>query len=465
MSILFCWILATAVIAIAGLVICLFKGIRKHSVGLLLLAPIFAWHVKTTVVPAFVVLQSALQSLGVGTAAGPTITHFAYETPFVDLLLIAAILLLARQLAGSAVPSEGCAMTGKKKTSLLIIALIGISLFCLLTYWKSQTFVALKRPVSVEYQRRQTPAHETTLAIYPVSMAETEGYLKDELEVKTKGGGYRQDFWRGQTPFLTDRDVSVTQVWAVPTIFNETCEYEGENYYVRITFNASGKAKLLEWKYQQPEKSEVVCIINGVTKIFPQFGSGDAVGQVDIKLPLEEAKNIAKGLAGYDTCSYQPSRSISPVIKNNVSGNAPKVWTYADFANHLNEPPIETTWPHGKSLDGLTLGLWSENDSYALNTPMNIWEIFSNENHNNAGHMMAYNRAFHDDDHLLITDSEGNVRRIKGAFPSDGPVDLGFEGGISGILHQEIRRAGVYTLQWKSGKLESNVIKFTVTEK
>lgn len=127
----------------------------------------------------------------------------------------------------------------------------------------------------------------------------------------------------------------------------------------------------------------------------------------------------------------------------------------------LREPPADA--PHGKTTNGLHLGLWCEKDTYELNSRINAWVILSNTNKNSSGRIIPYDPAIHKDDYLIITDEGGNQVKIKGEHPFDGPVGLGFQGGISGQLHEKIRHSGAYRLQWKIGTMESNVIGIRVT--
>lgn len=146
-------------------------------------------------------------------------------------------------------------------------------------------------------------------------------------------------------------------------------------------------------------------------------------------------------------------RSSDPVSKKHIpplEGNV----------KSLQEPP--QTAPHGPAVDGLSLGIWSEKPSYTLHTRMNVWKILANEKRDSSGNIIPYDERIHDVDYLLITDSEGNVRRVQGTRPLDGPVGLGFMGGISDILHEQIQKSGTYRLQWKMGRLESNVVEIRV---
>jgi hypothetical protein len=126
------------------------------------------------------------------------------------------------------------------------------------------------------------------------------------------------------------------------------------------------------------------------------------------------------------------------------------------------EPPINA--PHGGSGNGLTLGIWSEADTYELNARMNVWIILSNTNKDTSGRPIPYNPTIHTNDDLLITDSQTNLTKISTRLASDGPVGLGFESCISSQLHDHLLHPGLYTLQWKIGKLESNVITLRIVE-
>jgi HEAT repeat protein len=126
----------------------------------------------------------------------------------------------------------------------------------------------------------------------------------------------------------------------------------------------------------------------------------------------------------------------------------------------LREPPV--VYPHGPVVDGLSLGLWSEKETYELNSRMNVWAILSNTRRDKAGGRIPYDPAIHKDDYLVITDADGREMKLKGEHPIDGPVGLGFEGGLSQELHDNIRRPGTYKLQWKIGAMESNVIEIRV---
>ena len=128
--------------------------------------------------------------------------------------------------------------------------------------------------------------------------------------------------------------------------------------------------------------------------------------------------------------------------------------------NKLREPPIDA--PHGPATNGLTLGLWSEKPTYELNSRMNVWIILSNSNKDASSRIIPYDPAIHKDDYLTIRAEDGSQMKIKGEHSGDGPIGLGFEGGISGQLHEKIRRPGVYRLQWKIGTMASNVIEIKV---
>ena len=128
----------------------------------------------------------------------------------------------------------------------------------------------------------------------------------------------------------------------------------------------------------------------------------------------------------------------------------------------LHEPPAQT--PHGPMVDGLSVGIWSEEEKYELNTRMNVWKILRNTKQDSSRREVAYDIAIHDQDFLLITGPNDNVAKIRGHHPGDGMQGMGFMGGISGILHEHIRRPGTYTLQWKVGELESNVVTIQVRE-
>ncbi len=129
-------------------------------------------------------------------------------------------------------------------------------------------------------------------------------------------------------------------------------------------------------------------------------------------------------------------------------------------ATSLKLPPTDA--PHGPTTNGLTLALWAEKPEYELNSRMNVWIHLSNTNKESSGRIIPYDPTIHKDDYLIIADQDGNQTKIKGEHPCDGPVGLGFEGGISAWLHEKIRRPGVYTLQWKIGAMESNVIRVKV---
>jgi hypothetical protein len=126
----------------------------------------------------------------------------------------------------------------------------------------------------------------------------------------------------------------------------------------------------------------------------------------------------------------------------------------------LREPPENAA--HGPIVDGLSLGIWSEKQKYILNTMMNVWQILTNTRRDSSGRRMPYDIGIHDQDFLLVTDANGKTTKIKGSHPGDGMQGMGFAGGISGILHRHIRLPGTYTLQWKVGKLESNVVTIEV---
>ena len=132
-----------------------------------------------------------------------------------------------------------------------------------------------------------------------------------------------------------------------------------------------------------------------------------------------------------------------------------------DNATSLRLPPTDA--PHGPTTNGLTLALWTEKNEYELNTRMNVWIILSNTNRSSSGRIVPYDPAIHKDDYLIITDEDWKQTKIKGDHPCDGPVGLGFEGGVSSWLHVKVRRPGIYKMQWKIGAMESNVIEIKVT--
>jgi len=120
------------------------------------------------------------------------------------------------------------------------------------------------------------------------------------------------------------------------------------------------------------------------------------------------------------------------------------------------EPPIDA--PHGRSINGLTLGLWSEADTYEVNTNMNVWITLSNTNKDAAGRTIPYDPTIHTNAILILSGPQTNTIRMYNTLPFDGPIGFGFQSGIGQEIHDHLRRPGMYTLQWKIGELESNVI-------
>lgn len=141
-------------------------------------------------------------------------------------------------------------------------------------------------------------------------------------------------------------------------------------------------------------------------------------------------------------------------------GNTEDIPPLPGNATALRLPPVDV--PHGPATNGLTLALWTEKPEYELNSRMNMWIILSNTNKAASGRIIPYDPAIHKDDYLIITDQDGKQTQIKGEHPCDGPVGLGFQGGISAWLHEKIRRPGAYGLLWRIGTMESNKIEIKV---
>ncbi len=142
-----------------------------------------------------------------------------------------------------------------------------------------------------------------------------------------------------------------------------------------------------------------------------------------------------------DVPSGSPTRQVPPLALDPDS---------------LRVPPAEA--PHGTMIDGLTLGLWSESDTYQLNSVMNVWTILV------VGKRIPYDVAIHNRDWLHIRGPGGRTVRVPLHRGGDGWVGIGFASAHAYTMHRHLREAGVYELQWKVGDLESNVLTLTVVE-
>jgi hypothetical protein len=126
----------------------------------------------------------------------------------------------------------------------------------------------------------------------------------------------------------------------------------------------------------------------------------------------------------------------------------------------LKEPPPAP--PHGEVRDGVSLGIWSEKDRYSLGSPMNVWIILNYQRKDANGHRVPYPKGFFDHSYLFITLPSGKVTTRRLIEPPDRIEGYGFMGGISEMLQGIIDSPGVYKLQWKIDKLESNEVQLTV---
>lgn len=134
---------------------------------------------------------------------------------------------------------------------------------------------------------------------------------------------------------------------------------------------------------------------------------------------------------------------------------------HQEDAVRLRQPPEDA--PHGPAIGGLSLGIWSEKQTYGLNARMNVWKILANTDKDAAGRTRPYDQAILKDDCLTITDSAGKQTTIRDNHDVwDGPVGCGFAESIFTMLQEQLRHPGVYRLQWKIGRLESNMIEIRV---
>jgi hypothetical protein len=120
----------------------------------------------------------------------------------------------------------------------------------------------------------------------------------------------------------------------------------------------------------------------------------------------------------------------------------------------LREPPDSA--PHGPVVDSLSLGIWTEEHTYEINRPVNVWLLLTNHG------QTPYDVGIHSHDLLIIEMPDCSVRKHPMGPPIDGFAGAGFKGGISEMLHRVVRMPGVYRLRWEVGKLRSNVVDITV---
>jgi hypothetical protein len=98
-------------------------------------------------------------------------------------------------------------------------------------------------------------------------------------------------------------------------------------------------------------------------------------------------------------------------------------------ASRLSKPPAIK--PHGPEVNGLTLGMWSEQDTYELNGQMDVWIELRNNNRTASGGYVPYDMSIHDTECLAIRDSSGNLTKVQGCFaPGDGMLGCGYTGSV-----------------------------------
>ena len=136
----------------------------------------------------------------------------------------------------------------------------------------------------------------------------------------------------------------------------------------------------------------------------------------------------------------------------------------------MKTPNYNASSPHGNIIDGLTLRLWSEKDTYALYEPMNVWKIRGNLDsgvsstvwYDPVERLTSDDEILHCDDVLTVTGPGMNDRVVFGSIYRQ-DIRMMIVSGLFEVLHGCIHQPGVYTLKWKVGKLESNELRITVT--
>jgi hypothetical protein len=113
-SIAFWWI--PNLLAAVGLAVCMIQGVRRRSLGLWLLAIYFAYNLTGSVVGAIrqnrqdaeYVRTFVRQQIGPNTWTAPVLQHnINLAVPFTMGLLVAAAILLSRQIAHRPMPKPG----------------------------------------------------------------------------------------------------------------------------------------------------------------------------------------------------------------------------------------------------------------------------------------------------------------------------------------------------------------------
>jgi len=111
MSIAFWWI--PNLLAAVGLAVCIMQGVRRHSLGLWLLAIYFAYNLTSSVAGAIrqhrqdadYIRTFVRQQIGLNSWTGPVLEHHInLAAPFTMGLLVAAAILLSRQIANRQLP-------------------------------------------------------------------------------------------------------------------------------------------------------------------------------------------------------------------------------------------------------------------------------------------------------------------------------------------------------------------------
>ena len=126
-------------------------------------------------------------------------------------------------------------------------------------------------------------------------------------------------------------------------------------------------------------------------------------------------------------------------------------------------PPVGDSDP-GADTRGLALRLWTSTPVYSVNSTPDLWLTLSNNNYGANGKIIPYDVDKVGFGYIDIIDSHGNKTVISHFDASDGPIEYGFDGGLGGILQRKQLPPETYTLQWKIGELQSNIITMRVEE-
>jgi hypothetical protein len=114
----------------------------------------------------------------------------------------------------------------------------------------------------------------------------------------------------------------------------------------------------------------------------------------------------------------------------------------------------------GKKVGGISLGLWSEKNSYSQGEIKNVWVIESVDDKSRMS--SEADMAFHAHSHLKVLADKKAVKIIPIGGVEDGIVGAGFCGGLSAEL--DYLKVGDYELVWEIDSRTSNTIVITITK-